>query len=105
MCVNESVFLAQGDSTVSVAGSSSRRASRHNSGDQIVVEHDPHVMPQPIYIATMRQMPPQYDALYPRDNRLESVDEEADDFGRYGANMSDDRTFLLLDDSGKGANA
>ena len=67
-----------------------------------IVDHDPHVSPQPIYIAKTFHLPPPYDLLY-HNKRLESVDEETET--EYGANSqteANDKAFLLRFDSGKG---
>ena len=105
-------------------GSRSGRSSRHNSGESgsrndsswsgpsgtgiapgpyatllspqqpQIMEHDPHVTPQPLFIAKMpSQQPPLYDLVVSR--RLPSVDEEAELSGANNSLSEDDRTFLL----------
>ncbi|XP_075239208.1 uncharacterized protein LOC142334786 isoform X2 [Convolutriloba macropyga] len=101
--------LSNSSQSASGTGSSSGRNSRHNSGDNAsvqmppqIVDHDPHVSPQPIYIAKTFHLPPPYDLLY-HNKRLESVDEETET--EYGANSqteANDKAFLLRFDSGKG---
>jgi len=83
------------------------RSSRHNSGDTsptqpIIVEHDPQVHPQTIYIAKgIMPQPPLYDFLY-HNKRLESVDEENETEYSNTQSEANDRAFLLKYDSGKG---
>ena len=90
---DSSVFSSGGAAAPHSGGLGGSASSSQQTGAPQIVEHDPHVTPQPLFIAKMpSQQPPLYDLVVSR--RLPSVDEEAE----LGANNSlseDDRTFLL----------